>query len=226
MWRNYPTAETAEIIQAPFLKDRRSEDAIIALSCCSLIDMRRSRSQPLPDAADRPTLAAGCTRVRAWHFAAGKVGWAHDSMAWQARHRLRVRLRDARAAVKRFRYFTDPLCLLACGLYLLNRCWLRAHVGGPFLRGYFNDLLVIPAALPFVLWLHARLGWREFTAAPTAGETLSHVAVWSFICEVLGPHLNRHAVGDPLDVLCYATGGVFAWLWWQRDRLLVRRLRS
>lgn len=108
--------------------------------------------------------------------------------------------------------------MLACGLYLLNRLWLRAQVGGPFLRGYFNDLMVIPAALPFVLWLHARLGWRDRPALPTAGEILGHVAVWSLVCEVVGPHLNRRAVGDPLDVLAYAAGGALAWLWWQRHR--------
>jgi len=120
--------------------------------------------------------------------------------------------------VKPFRYACDPLCLAACGLYLFNRLWLRAHLGGAFLRGHFNDLLVIPAALPLVLWLHARLGWRDAGAAPGAWEIVFHAGVWSLVCEVLGPHLSRPAVGDPVDVLCYAAGGALAWVWWHRAR--------
>ncbi|MCW5558754.1 MAG: hypothetical protein KIT22_13115 [Verrucomicrobiae bacterium] len=50
--------------------------------------------------------------------------------------------------MKPFRYARDPLCLAGCGLYLVNRLWGRAHLGGAFLRGHFIDLLVIPAALP------------------------------------------------------------------------------
>ena len=68
--------------------------------------------------------------------------------------------------MRRFRYCGDPLCAVACALYVLNRFWLRSDVGGPFLAGYFNDLLLIPAALPGVLWLQRRLGVRPTDGWP------------------------------------------------------------
>ena len=49
--------------------------------------------------------------------------------------------------MKRFGYFRDPLCVVACALYVLNRLWWRGQFGGEFLAGYFNDVLLIPAAL-------------------------------------------------------------------------------
>lgn len=156
--------------------------------------------------------------VRAWQRVAGSASWRGEKVRRKTAVRICIRLRDVGTAVNPFRYFADPLCVLSGGLYLLNRVLLRPHLGGPFLRGHFNDLLVIPAAVPLVLWLHARLGWRDSDTAPTAGEIFVHVAVWSFVCEVIGPHLNHRAVGDPVDVVCYAGGGALAWLWWHRSR--------
>ncbi|MCW5558755.1 MAG: hypothetical protein KIT22_13120 [Verrucomicrobiae bacterium] len=51
------------------------------------------------------------------------------------------------------------------------------------------------------------------------------MAVWSFVCEWLGPRLPFPSVGDPLDVLCYAAGGALAWAWWHRRRAARRVLR-
>jgi hypothetical protein len=117
--------------------------------------------------------------------------------------------------VKRFRYAADPLCLVACGLYVLNRFWLRQHVGGTFLQGYFNDLLLIPAALPLVLWVQRRLRWRTEDQRPRWGEIGLHLLVWSLTAEAIAPHLFRHATGDWRDVIAYTTGAVFAGCWWQ-----------
>jgi len=117
--------------------------------------------------------------------------------------------------MKRFGYGRDPLCLLACGLYALNRFWLRQHVGGAFLHGYFNDLLLIPAALPLVLWLQRRMGVRPTDHRPQWGEIALHLVVWSFVAEAVMPHLSAHAVGDWLDVAAYSAGGAVAGLWWQ-----------
>lgn len=117
--------------------------------------------------------------------------------------------------MKRFGYAADPLCLLACGLYLLNRLWLRQHVGGVFLHGYFNDLLLIPAALPWVLWLQRRLKWRPDDARPRWGEIALHVAMWSLAAEVVAPHLFPHAIGDWRDAVAYTGGALVAGCWWQ-----------
>lgn len=129
--------------------------------------------------------------------------------------RIGQRLSDRGAVVKRFGYALDPLCLVACGLYLANRLWLRAELGGEFLTGYFNDLLLIPAALPFLLWVQRRIGVRPHDARPRWGEIALHAGVWAIVAEGVMPFLAAHATGDWRDVVAYGTGAVAAGCWWQ-----------
>lgn len=117
--------------------------------------------------------------------------------------------------MKRFGYLRDPLCLAACGLYVLNRWWLRGHVGGAFLHNHFNDLLLIPAALPPVLWMQRRLQVRADDRRPTWSEIGLHLAVWSLTAEWLMPHLTARATGDWRDVVAYTAGAIVAGAWWQ-----------
>lgn len=116
-----------------------------------------------------------------------------------------------------FRYGFDPLCLVACLLYLANSVWLAGGGGGHIARAYFNDFLMIPCALPLVLWVHAILGWREKSAYPNLWEILGHVLVWSVVAEAIGPRLVSGTVADFRDVLAYAGGAFVAGLWWQTD---------
>ena len=109
----------------------------------------------------------------------------------------------------------DPLCVLATLLYLLNRLVLKPWLPSPFLRGQFNDLLLVPAALPWVLWLHRRFGWREGDGFPAGREIVFYLVVWSVVCEGLGPVLLRRGTADLKDVLAYAVGAGAAWLWWR-----------
>lgn len=118
--------------------------------------------------------------------------------------------------MKRFRYGFDPLCLAACALYTANRFLWKPYAGPGFFHGHFNDLLLIPAALPWVLWLGRRCGWRAHDTAPGAGEIALHTAIWSAICEGLGPALTHHGTADWRDVGCYAAGAVAAWMVWSR----------
>lgn len=118
----------------------------------------------------------------------------------------------------RFRYVADPLCWSAVALYALNRWELKPHFASPFLHSYLSDLLLIPAALPVVLWLQRRLGLRQVDTPPTWAEMLGHLTVWSIICEVIGPFVLHHGTADLRDVVCYTLGGVLACLWWQRPQ--------
>ena len=89
-------------------------------------------------------------------------------------------------------------------------------MGGHFSRAYLNDLLLIPCALPLVLWVHASLGWRNKESYPTLNELIGHLMVWSIIAEGVGPKLISHAVPDYGDVLAYVVGGMSAYAWWRR----------
>lgn len=115
----------------------------------------------------------------------------------------------------RFRYAADPVCVAACTAYALNRWLVPLSLKGPFLRQHFADTLLIPAALPLLLWLHARLGLRPAAQRPSWREILLHLAVWSVAAEMLAPMLSRHATGDPWDVAAYAAGALCSGLLWQ-----------
>ncbi|MBS0657176.1 MAG: hypothetical protein JSR82_02870 [Verrucomicrobia bacterium] len=117
--------------------------------------------------------------------------------------------------MKRFRYALDPLCLLACAAYALNRWALKPHVPSAFLHSHFNDLWLIPAALPLILWLQRRTGLRLDDAAPRWSEIVFHLVIWSVIAEAIAPCFLK-VTGDPLDVLAYTAGALAAGIWWNR----------
>jgi hypothetical protein len=116
--------------------------------------------------------------------------------------------------VKRYRYFLDPVCVIACGLYAVNRWCVPLALKGPFLRNHFDDLLLIPAALPLILWLQRRLRLRTVDIPPDWREIGMHLVVWSIAAEVIGPRLFPQATGDIWDVAAYTAGAVVAGVIW------------
>jgi hypothetical protein len=120
--------------------------------------------------------------------------------------------------VKRFRYLRDGPFLIGCSLYVINRWGLKPHVHSAFLHDHFNDLLLIPCALPPLLWVHRLLRIRSKESPPTFFEIMLHVAIWSVLFEVIGPHIIRRATGDFWDAIAYLIGGMAAGLWWNRNR--------
>lgn len=104
--------------------------------------------------------------------------------------------------------------LLGCGLYALNRWGLKPNFPAAFLHGQFNDCLLIPCALPLLLWLQRKLGLRKTDAPPRLSEIALHLIVWSVVCEGLGPRFLM-GTGDLWDVVAYSAGALVAWLWWQ-----------
>jgi hypothetical protein len=122
--------------------------------------------------------------------------------------------------VKAFAYARDPLFLLSCALYALNRWGLKPRLHSAFLHDHFNDLLLIPCALPLLLLMQRWLGLRNHDQPPTFGEIGLYVVVWSILFEVLGPRLVSWSVGDPWDAVAYVFGGVLAGCWWHRAALL------
>lgn len=87
-------------------------------------------------------------------------------------------------------------------------------VSSPFIRGQFNDLLLIPAALPVVLWLQRKTGLRTEDSAPSWSEIALHLCVWSVICEYIGPVWLHRGTSDFWDVVAYGVGAVAAGVWW------------
>ena len=124
--------------------------------------------------------------------------------------------------MKSFRYERDPLFLLCCSLYALNRWGLKPRVHSAFLHDHFNDLLLMPCALPLLLRMYRWLGLRQHDRPPEPGEIALYCCVWSILFEVIGPRLVSFSVGDPWDAAAYASGGVLAGCWWHRHSLVMR----
>ena len=122
--------------------------------------------------------------------------------------------------MRRFRYLRDPLFLVGCAAYAINRWMVKPHLDSGFFHSQFNDLWLIPCALPPILWLHQRLGLRPHDNVPQISEIMTHLVFWSVLFEWIGPKFVPHTIGDPLDVIAYATGAAVAGLWWQRNRWL------
>ncbi len=139
-----------------------------------------------------------------------------DSPEHVARHWNRIPTLGS--PVKPFGYLKDPLFVLAVAVYSVNRWMLKPVVSSAFLHGHFNDLFLIPAALPPQLWIQSRLRLRPIQFPPGWGEMLFHLAVWSVICEGIGPLWMHRGTADPWDVVAYAIGGVASCLWWRRAR--------
>jgi len=118
----------------------------------------------------------------------------------------------------RFAYWRDPLFLVGCVAYGVNRWLVKPHVHSGVFHSHFNDFWLIPCALPIILWVHRRLGLRAHDRPPQITEILLHLIFWSALFEWIGPKLVAHTTGDPLDVLAYATGALLAGIWWQRER--------
>ena len=129
--------------------------------------------------------------------------------------------------MRAFRYWRDPACLAACAAYALNRWLLKPHFAmGPFMRGHFADCLLIPAALPLVLWLQRRLGLRTHDGTPTSGEIFLHLAIWAFIAEGAGPFLTRRGTADWWDVAAYSAGAAACYVLWRWRKIPCRGRRT
>ena len=120
-----------------------------------------------------------------------------------------------------FLYLRDRVFITGVALYAANRWLLKPSLPGGevFFRGYFNDLLVIPCALPPLLYLHRRLSLRRTDAPPRAGEIALHLLIWSAFFEILAPRLIASARADAWDVVAYCAGGLVGWLLWNARAL-------
>lgn len=115
-----------------------------------------------------------------------------------------------------FRYLRDPLFISGWCLYGINRWLLKPHLpaGETFLRGHFNDLLLVPCVLPLLLLVHRKFSLRQTDAPPSLREVALHLLVWSIYFEFVGPLFVTSATADIWDVLAYWTGGLVAWAIW------------
>lgn len=108
--------------------------------------------------------------------------------------------------------------LFFCLLFLGNQFIEAQQWSTPFLRGYLDDILVIPIVLPFVLGLMRFVFEREvnyFSPFLIAVTVLLFAIVFEFVL----PNFSSTYTADILDVACYAAGGL---IFWQYQKHLYR----
>lgn len=119
-----------------------------------------------------------------------------------------------------FRYWREPLCVVAVVLYVANSVWWKPMTVDPgsFVHCYLGDILCLPVCVPVTLWLQRRVGLRSDDRCPTPHELLLHWLLWSACFEWLGPQLPLlapGAVSDPWDAVAYGVGGLLAAVVWR-----------
>lgn len=117
-----------------------------------------------------------------------------------------------------FAYFRDPLFLLACVTYLVNRLLLKPNFEAPFLHCYVNDCICIPFLVPIMVWVLRRLGLRASDGPPEPLEVWLPLVLWAGVFEVvlpMQPAFAGLAVADPFDVLAYCGGAAVALGYWR-----------
>ncbi len=118
--------------------------------------------------------------------------------------------------MRKFGYLRDGLFLTACSLYAANRWLIKPLVPDGFFGWWFSDVLLIPCAVPVLLWLERRTGIRRTDVPPTVAEIAFVLVLWSILFEVIAPRFIARATGDWMDVAAYTAGAVVAALWWNR----------
>jgi len=118
-----------------------------------------------------------------------------------------------------FKYLKDRLFWVCVGLYFLNRFVVKPIMVGKtnFFSSYFNDLLCIPFWLPIVLLVTKYAGFRSHNEPPDLLELGFYVFLWSIVFEYVAPAYGKYfnyPVADPWDIVCYATGAMIAWFFW------------
>lgn len=127
-----------------------------------------------------------------------------------------------------FLYLRDRVFLTGVALYAANRWLVKPNLppGELFFRGHFNDFLVIPCALPPLLYLHRKLSLRHTDAPPRAHEIALHLLVWSLFFELLAPRVVPSSRADAWDVAAYCAGGLVCWLLWNARALLPHKVAA
>ncbi len=125
--------------------------------------------------------------------------------------------RNASGDAQRFGYLADRTFIGACFLYAANRFWGKPLLGDslPFLRNHLDDCLLIPAALPPLLYLFRKLGLRYADSPPMLREIAWWTLLWSIAFEWAFPRFLHKGVADWRDVLAYAAGATVSWLLWR-----------
>ncbi len=120
----------------------------------------------------------------------------------------RFRTSDLRSA------WLEPFWIFSLACYAVHRWWQWASPSPGWMSNHWNDIWMLPCAVPLVTRMYAALNLRASTAPPSLSEIVWLGLLWSVMAECLAPLWFTRSTGDPLDVLAYGLGGFMLWLRW------------
>jgi hypothetical protein len=98
------------------------------------------------------------------------------------------------------------------GVYAVLLACKKSGIYIPYLSDFGADLLAIPFILTIALWAVRITDPRRKNHLFSPGYIAVAVLLIALLFEGLFPILSNRFTADPLDVLCYALGGLaFAW---------------
>lgn len=102
------------------------------------------------------------------------------------------------------------LPIFVVSIYLFNNIFLKEHSSGVlklFFVGYFNDLIC-----PLFFFSYANILLITVNKEITRLWVISLVGLCaSCVWEFVAPLIKSSSTTDPLDIICYVTGGVVYW---------------
>ncbi len=118
-------------------------------------------------------------------------------------------------------FWKDKLFLISSLIYFFNTYYLKHLIKVDFFQNYLNDILLIPCALPPLIYLYVKLKLRNQKSFPTTLEVFSFFIFSSFVFECLGPKYLNKGVADYFDILAYAIGGIISNYFWNKNSKLL-----
>lgn len=118
-----------------------------------------------------------------------------------------------------FRYLLNPTFVWCALVYIFNKFLVAPFVlrENWFFHSYLNDLLLVPVALPLLLFALRKLGIRKDDNPPNISEVCAALVVWSIFFEYVGPYYFKKGTSDVLDVTFYCVGGLVSWAIWNKQ---------
>ncbi|MCC5932375.1 MAG: hypothetical protein JJU28_24230 [Cyclobacteriaceae bacterium] len=103
--------------------------------------------------------------------------------------------------------YAQPWFLLACMSFWLQFFLQKAGIHIPWIHAWWDDLICLPVVMHLITGI--------FRAFHPQGKTfvldrtmIVMTFIWiSIVFEFLLPMYSEQYVSDPIDILCYATGG-------------------
>ena len=116
----------------------------------------------------------------------------------------------------KFKYLLDPIFLGSLFLYIFSKFIMldNSNIVYNFWNYYLSDILLVPVALPILLFALRLIRIRKNDLAPNFLEILIPLIVWSITFEIVAPLFVSSATGDFFDILAYTGGGLISWYLW------------